>query len=111
MAYVVDCQPMGSGQHGWQFGARLDRPGNFWGLEACPEDWTQLIDAEFSRSLPSGGKDDRRHAMNRLVHPSKSYAKRDQNLLIKIKSLACRDSSTIASRSCRAQREVGTRHH
>jgi hypothetical protein len=62
MAYVVDCQPMGSGQHGWQLGARLDRPGNFWGLEACPEDWTQLIDAEFSRSLPSGGKDDRRHA-------------------------------------------------
>lgn len=46
MAYVVDCQPMGSGQQGWQLGARLDRPGNFWGLEACPDDWIQLIDAD-----------------------------------------------------------------
>lgn len=49
MAYVVDCQPMGSGQQGWQLGARLDRPGNFWGLEACPEDWIQLLDTEVSR--------------------------------------------------------------
>ena len=44
MAHVVDCQPMGSGQQGWQLGARLDRPGNFWGLEACPEDWTPLLE-------------------------------------------------------------------
>jgi len=49
MAYVVDCQPMGSGQQGWQLGARLDRPGNFWGLEACPEDWIQLVDADVAR--------------------------------------------------------------
>jgi hypothetical protein len=51
-AHVVDCQPMGSGQQGWQLGARLDRPGNFWGLEVCPEDWTQLVgmhSAESSR--------------------------------------------------------------
>ncbi len=51
-AHVVDCQPMGAGQQGWQLGARLDRPGNFWGLEACPEDWTQLVgmhSAESSR--------------------------------------------------------------
>jgi hypothetical protein len=44
MAHVVDCQPMGSGQQGWQLGARLDRPGNFWGLDACPEDWAELLD-------------------------------------------------------------------
>ncbi len=54
MAYVVDCQPMGSGQQGWQLGVRLDRPGNFWGLEACPEDWTHLLEAEVSRKSPAG---------------------------------------------------------
>lgn len=59
MAYVVDCQPMGAGQQGWQLGARLDRPGNFWGLEACPEDWIQLVDADVSRKLPAGTRDDK----------------------------------------------------
>ncbi len=59
MAYVVDCQPMGSGQQGWQLGARLDRPGNFWGLEACPDDWMQLLDTEVSRKLPAGTRDDK----------------------------------------------------
>ena len=49
MAHVVDCQPMGSGQQGWQLGARLDRPGNFWGLDACPEDWAQLLDIPSER--------------------------------------------------------------
>lgn len=38
-AYVVVCQPMGSDEHGWRLGARLDHPDNFWGLEACPADW------------------------------------------------------------------------
>ncbi len=41
-AYVVDCKPMGAGQQGWQVAAKLDRPENFWGLEACPEDWSRL---------------------------------------------------------------------
>jgi hypothetical protein len=59
MAYVVDCQPMGSGQQGWQLGARLDRPGNFWGLEACPDDWMQMIDGEVSRKAPAGTRDDK----------------------------------------------------
>jgi len=57
IAHVVDCQPMGSGQHGWQLGARLERPGNFWGLEACPEDWMHTLDmhaGELSRKLPAG---------------------------------------------------------
>jgi hypothetical protein len=44
MAHIVDCQPMGSGQQGWKLGARLDQPENFWGLEACPEDWSGLPD-------------------------------------------------------------------
>jgi hypothetical protein len=43
-AHVVDCKPMGAGQHGWQVAARLDRPENFWGLEACPEDWARLLE-------------------------------------------------------------------
>ena len=38
-AHIVDCQPMNSGQKGWKLGATLDRPENFWGLEACPDDW------------------------------------------------------------------------
>ena len=73
MAYVVDCQPMGSGQQGWQLGARLDRPGNFWGLEACPEDWIQLIDADVAHKLPvssrEDGKEEKRSAKN-LPAPS-----------------------------------------
>src|ERR1700730_3964649 len=34
-AYVVFCQPDGQGS---RLGARLDRPENFWGLEAYPDD-------------------------------------------------------------------------
>lgn len=43
-AHVVDCKPMGAGQQGWQLAAKLDRPENFWGLEACPEDWGRLLE-------------------------------------------------------------------
>ena len=38
IAHIVDCQP--NGNSGWVLGARLDKPTNFWGLTACPEDWT-----------------------------------------------------------------------
>jgi len=41
-AYVVACEPLGSDGQSWRLGARLDRPENFWGLEACPEDWRVL---------------------------------------------------------------------
>ena len=41
-AYVVACEPEGSDGQSWRLGARLDRPENFWGLEACPEDWRVL---------------------------------------------------------------------
>jgi hypothetical protein len=43
-AHVVDCQPIGANQPGWKVAARLDLPGNFWGLPACPEDWMRLTD-------------------------------------------------------------------
>jgi DNA anti-recombination protein RmuC len=41
-AQVVDCQPIGADQPGWRLGATLQRPENFWGLKACPEDWALL---------------------------------------------------------------------
>jgi gas vesicle protein len=41
-AQVVDCQPIGADQTGWRLGATLQRPENFWGLKACPEDWSVL---------------------------------------------------------------------
>jgi len=41
-AYVVGCLPGGSEGQGWTLGARLEKPGNFWGLQSCPEDWRVL---------------------------------------------------------------------
>jgi hypothetical protein len=38
------------GQQGWQLGARLDRPENFWGLKTCPEDWARLLEMPLSDS-------------------------------------------------------------
>ena len=66
-AHVVDCKPMGAGQQGWQLAAKLDRPENFWGLEACPEDWARLVDihsddAQPSRKMPRGDKAPARRA-------------------------------------------------
>jgi len=60
-AHVVDCKPMGAGQHGWQLAARLDQPENFWGLESCPEDWGRLLeihsdDPQPSRKMPRSDK-------------------------------------------------------
>jgi hypothetical protein len=52
-AHVVDCKPMGAGQQGWQLAAKLDRPENFWGLEACPEDWARLVDIHSDDAQPS----------------------------------------------------------
>ena len=39
-AQVVSCQPMKSDAQNWILGARLDRPGNFWGVQNFPNDWT-----------------------------------------------------------------------
>jgi hypothetical protein len=52
-AHVVDCQPMGAGQHGWQVAAKLDQPENFWGLETCPEDWGRLVDIHSDDPQPT----------------------------------------------------------
>jgi hypothetical protein len=41
-AKVVYCQPLESDRLGWRLGAKLDRPENFWGLKACPQDWERL---------------------------------------------------------------------
>jgi hypothetical protein len=43
-AHVVDCQPLGHNQPGWRLAAKLDVPGNFWGLSSCPDDWITLTD-------------------------------------------------------------------
>ncbi len=52
MAHIVDCQPMNSGQTGWMLGASFDQPENFWGLEACPEDWAGLSDSNSNGQPP-----------------------------------------------------------
>jgi hypothetical protein len=81
MAYVVDCQPMGSGQQGWQLGVRLDRPGNFWGLEACPEDWAHLLEAEISRKLPAGNREANQIVPSlRIVRDKNQSQSTDQDL-------------------------------
>ena len=41
-AKVVYCEPLDSDHNGWRLGARLDRPQNFWGLKAAPQDWLRL---------------------------------------------------------------------
>ena len=39
-AQVVSCQPMELDSQSWRLGARLEHPGNFWGLQSFPKDWT-----------------------------------------------------------------------
>jgi hypothetical protein len=41
-ARVVYCQPLSSDSPEWTLAARLDQPANFWGLQACPQDWSLL---------------------------------------------------------------------
>jgi PilZ domain-containing protein len=58
-AYVVACEPLGPDGQSWRLGARLDRPENFWGLAACPEDWRVLempapAAQQPPRTLPAG---------------------------------------------------------
>jgi gas vesicle protein len=45
-AKVVYCEPLDSDDKGWRLGARLDRPQNFWGLKAAPQDWARTAVAE-----------------------------------------------------------------
>ncbi len=40
---VVSCQPMESDSQSWRLGAQLDQPGNFWGLQNFPKDWSVAL--------------------------------------------------------------------
>jgi exonuclease VII small subunit len=39
-AQVVSCQPMERDSQSWRLAAELEHPGNFWGLQNFPKDWT-----------------------------------------------------------------------
>jgi hypothetical protein len=52
---VVDCQPIGSNQPGWKVAAKLDLPGNFWGLSSCPDDWVRLMEMAGEPPLTASG--------------------------------------------------------
>ena len=54
MAHIVDCQPMDADQQSWKLGARLDQPDNFWRLETCPDDWSQLSEVPAHAERPRG---------------------------------------------------------
>ena len=54
-AHVVECHPIGTNQPGWKVAAKLDLPGNFWGLSSCPGDWMQLMDLTGEPSLSAAG--------------------------------------------------------
>jgi hypothetical protein len=51
-AQVVYCQPMSSDSPEWTLAARLDQPANFWGLNACPQDWSSLPAESAERPMP-----------------------------------------------------------
>lgn len=48
-AQVVSCQPMKSNSQSWILGARLEHPGNFWGLQTFPNDWTVSLPSALPR--------------------------------------------------------------
>lgn len=41
-AQVVYCKPSGTDRQAWTLGASFYQPENFWNLQSCPKDWTQL---------------------------------------------------------------------
>jgi hypothetical protein len=51
-AQVVYCQPMSSDSPEWTLAARLDQPANFWGLNACPQDWSSLPSESAEKPMP-----------------------------------------------------------
>lgn len=40
MARVVNCISMGQYEKLWLLGLALDQPGNIWGIQSPPDDWT-----------------------------------------------------------------------
>lgn len=86
-AYVVACEPLGSDGQGWRLGARLDRPENFWGLEACPEDWRVL-----DMPAPSGPQALRnQQAGSVFIHKPQGRSSSSQAILDKIEEQLSED--------------------
>ena len=86
-AYVVACEPLGTDGQSWRLGARLDRPENFWGLEACPEDWRVLempapAAQQSPRTLPAGPA---------ALHPPQARSVSSQAILDKIEEQLSED--------------------
>jgi uncharacterized protein YoxC len=83
-AYVVACEPLGSDGQSWRLGARLDRPENFWGLEACPEDWRVLeMPALAAQGKPSAG--------SVVIHKPQARSASSQAILDKIEDQLSED--------------------
>jgi hypothetical protein len=53
---VLNCERLDSGHQGWRLGLSLDRPGNFWGLDPCPEDWAPEPEKATRKELPISAK-------------------------------------------------------
>lgn len=51
-ARIVASQCIVSGNDGWMLGVSLDKPGNFWGLMPCPEDWLRAPGPHQGQNLP-----------------------------------------------------------
>ena len=67
MAHIVDCQPIDSDQQSWKLGARLDQPDNFWKLDTCPDDWSQLSEVSVNTEQAPRGKRPSEYARFRAV--------------------------------------------
>jgi len=52
-AQVVECEPLASDRHQWRLGVSFDQPGNFWGLDPCPEDWSRPQGKTIPKELPA----------------------------------------------------------
>src|SRR6266496_924690 len=55
-AQVVSCQPLDS--QNFRLAAKLDHPGNFWGLQSFPNDWTLALTSSLSKvpQLPAAAR-------------------------------------------------------
>ena len=83
-AHVVACQPMGSDGQSWRLGARLDQPENFWGLEACPEDWRVL-------EMPAPVVQEKPSAASVVIHKPQARSASSQAILDKIEDQLSED--------------------
>jgi hypothetical protein len=86
-AYVVACEPLGSDGQSWRLGARLDRPENFWGLEACPEDW-RVLEMPAPAAQSSSGKPP---AGSVAIHKPQARSASSQAILDKIEDQLSED--------------------